>query len=378
MKLVFITNFINHHQVPIADEFYYHLGDNYKLIATVDIPESFKKTGYPEYQDKKYLFNAYTSKENERKAIKFINEADVVIIGSASDRYIRQRIKEGGLIFRYGERWLKTKWKIIDFPRKKIQHRFNRKANMYYLAASAFVANDMKLLHAYPNKIFKWGYFPAVKEIDIQKNLVVKRNQKIRMIWCARYINWKRPEMVPVLAKYLKEKGYEFEIDMVGSGVLLPKIEKMIRQYNLEGYVNIIGNKPNNEVLKMMRESHIFIFTSDRGEGWGAVLNEAMGSGCTVVASHEIGAVPFLIKDGINGLIFQSKNDASLAEKVEYLILNESEREKMAVEAYETIIDTWSPENAAKQFLRLSSYILNNIDNGKINDGPCSKAAIQG
>ena len=151
----------------------------------------------------------------------------------------------------------------------------------------------------------------------------------------------------------------------------------MIRQYNLEGYVNIIGNKPNNEVLKMMRESHIFIFTSDRGEGWGAVLNEAMGSGCTVVASHEIGAVPFLIKDGINGLIFQSKNDASLAEKVEYLILNESEREKMAVEAYETIIDTWSPENAAKQFLRLSSYILN-IDNGKINDGPCSKAAIQG
>jgi glycosyltransferase involved in cell wall biosynthesis len=376
MKLIFLSNFINHHQVPLADEFYHHLGDNYKFITTVDIPESFKKAGYPEYQKKEYLFNAYTSKDNEEKAIQLINEADVVITGSAPQRYVRQRLKKNDLTFMYGERWLKTKSRIIDFPRKKYQHRFNKKSNVYYLAASAYVPNDMKLLAAYANKIFKWGYFPAVKEIDIQKNLVVKRNQKIRMIWCARYINWKRPEMVPVLAKYLKEKGYEFEIDMVGSGVLLPKIEKMIRQYNLEGYVNIIGNKPNNEVLKMMRESHIFIFTSDRGEGWGAVLNEAMSSGCTVVASHEIGAVPFLLKDKENGMIFESKNNASLANKVEYLILNEGKRERMAIEAYKTIKDVWSPGNAAKQFIRLSKSFLNN-EQVEIENGPCSNAHIQ-
>lgn len=46
----------------------------------------------------------------------------------------------------------------------------------------------------------------------------------------------------------------------------------------------------------MMRESHIFIFTSDRGEGWGVVLSEAMANGCTVVASNKIGAAPFLVK----------------------------------------------------------------------------------
>lgn len=376
MKLVFVTNFINHHQVPLADEFYHHLGDNYKFITTVDIPESFKKAGYPEYQKKEYLFNAYTSKDNEEKAIQLINEADVVITGAAPERYVRQRLKKNDLTFMYNERWLKTKWRIIDYPRKKHQHRFNKNSNLYYLAASAFVPNDMKILNAYHNKIFKWGYFTKVKELEIERVLKSKREEKLKLIWCARFINWKHPEMIPTLAKYLKEKGCNFEIDMVGSGVLLQKIEKMVQQYNLEGYVNIIGNKPNSEVLQMMRESHIFIFTSDRGEGWGAVLNEAMSNGCAVVASHEIGAVPFLLKDKENGMVFKSQNNDSLAEKVEYLILNEEKRERMAIEAYKTIKDVWSPGNAAKEFMRLSKSILNN-EKVETENGPCSKAHIQ-
>ena len=49
-----------------------------------------------------------------------------------------------------------------------------------------------------------------------------------------------------------------------------------------------------------MEKSEIFLFTSDKGEGWGAVLNESMNSACAVVASHAIGSVPFLLKDGEN------------------------------------------------------------------------------
>ena len=71
-----------------------------------------------------------------------------------------------------------------------------------------------------------------------------------------------------------------------------------------------------------MRNHDIFIFTSDRQEGWGAVLNEAMDSGSTVVASDAIGSSPFLIKDGQNGFLFKSENHKSLYQKVAYLIDN--------------------------------------------------------
>jgi glycosyltransferase involved in cell wall biosynthesis len=52
-----------------------------------------------------------------------------------------------------------------------------------------------------------------------------------------------------------------------------------------------------------MEAADIFLFTSDFNEGWGAVLNESMNSACAVVASHAIGSVPFLLKDGENGFI---------------------------------------------------------------------------
>lgn len=75
---------------------------------------------------------------------------------------------------------------------------------------------------------------------------------------------------------------------------------------NVGDCVSLIGNMPNDEILALMQKSHIFIFTSDRNEGWGAVLNEAMSNGCAVVASNMIGAAPYLIKQGENGYIFKS------------------------------------------------------------------------
>ena len=61
-----------------------------------------------------------------------------------------------------------------------------------------------------------------------------------------------------------------------------------------------------------MEKTGIFLFTSDRQEGWGAVLNEAMNSGCAVVASHLIGAVPFLKKKKKNGLVYSSGDRKTL------------------------------------------------------------------
>ena len=53
-----------------------------------------------------------------------------------------------------------------------------------------------------------------------------------------------------------------------------------------------------------MERADIYLATSDRQEGWGAVINEAMNSGCAVVADHMMGAVPYLISHEENGMIY--------------------------------------------------------------------------
>ena len=51
--------------------------------------------------------------------------------------------------------------------------------------------------------------------------------------------------------------------------------------------------------------SHIHLFTSNHLEGWGAVVNEAMNSGCAEVGNSQVGAIPYLIKHKQNGLIYK-------------------------------------------------------------------------
>src|SRR5690606_2121710 len=101
---------------------------------------------------------------------------------------------------------------------------------------------------------------------------------------------------------------------MIGAATtpLWRRLQKKAGDENLDKHVIFTGGRRNSDVLKMMEQSNVFLFTSDRNEGWGAVLNEAMGAGCACVASQEIGSVPYLITNDINGLIFKSGSAVSL------------------------------------------------------------------
>ena len=191
-------------------------------------------------------------------------------------------------------------------------------------------------------------------------------------MWCARFLKWKHPELPVKLARILKRKLCNVRINMFGNGPEYDNIVKLISKYDVGDIVALSGNQPNEMLLKTYREHHIFIFTSDRNEGWGAVLNEAMSNGCAVVASDKIGAAPFLIKDGCNGFMFKSENLHSLSEKVEQLIYDIELRENFSKEAYYTMRNVWSPGNAADRFLTLSNAIVNGADNSVFKEGPCS------
>lgn len=46
MTLTFVTNFVNHHQLPLADEFYKIMGEDYTYIACEPFLDWLKKDGY--------------------------------------------------------------------------------------------------------------------------------------------------------------------------------------------------------------------------------------------------------------------------------------------------------------------------------------------
>lgn len=375
MKITFVTNLINHHQICVADELFKYYGDDYAYVAFEPIPGWLRKSGYQKIE-RCYILKAYESTKNREIAKKLAYESDIVIIGSAPEYLVKRRLEENKITFHYSERWFKhISYRLLS-PRYWYSlyqnHTKYRNKRSYMLCASAFTASDVRKVRAYPDKCFKWGYFTKVETFDIQKNFSDKRG-KNQIMWCARFIDWKHPELVVRLAERLKNEGFMFVIDMFGGGNKFEHIKRMIEKKNLSDVIHLQGNLPNKEILQEFRKHNIFLFTSDRNEGWGAVLNEAMSNGCAVVASHKIGSVPFLIEDGVNGLIFKSEDIDSLYNKVVNLLDNAQYCERLAEEAYKTMVNEWSPTRAAARLINLFDVVINNqLTSYNVTEGPCS------
>lgn len=380
MKVTFYSNFLTHHQVPFCLEMQKRLGDDFKFVSTVKIFQWRLDLGFEDL-DKKYDFvvRSYENDETYNQAKKLALESDVVIIGSTVDDLIIERLKQDKLTFRYRARvfifpdgFFKTifnKEKMKLFYDRHIKFRKNK--NLHMLCANAYGAKDFNSLGLYKDKTYKWGYFLETNYYDLDKLLKEKeKNEKIQIIWVARFINWKHPEIVLKLAKNLKKQNYNFKIQMLGTGKLEENIKKKAVKQNLEDVIEVVGQVPSDKVKDYMEKANIFIGTSDSREGWGAVINESMNAACAIVANKKMGSVPFLIGNNNTGFMYNNYKD--LENKVKTLINDAELRQSLSKNAYEYITTKWTGAIAAENILQLFNSVLNNTELN-VKEGPASK-----
>ncbi len=377
MKVAFLSNYYNHHQSNLSTAFDKNDKLEYYFIETEPMEEERLNMGwgvdkYPDFVIKSY------EKGNKAKARKICADADIVIIGSAPDKFIKKRLKEGKLTFRYSERLYKIIPPKYQMPLRKLKYFFKhgRYKNLYMLCASAYTATDFSKTNNFIGKTYKWGYFPEVKKYDSIDELIENKTPKT-LLWAGRFLDWKHPECAVEVAHRLKQDGYSFDFNIIGTGEEQESIEALIEKYELCDSVHLLGSMKPEEVRAYMEKSEIYLFTSDRQEGWGAVLNESMNSGCAVVASRAIGSVPFLLQNEENGFIYEDGNIDDLYQKVKALMDDSEKRKHFGKNAYETMITEWNAENAAKRFIALSEAILAGESQPNIfESGVCSKAKI--
>lgn len=372
--LVFLSNYFNHHQKPLSDALYDQLGDGYIFIETQAMDSERESMGwgmenYPEYVVSFACFIA----EKERY-VKMIQEADAVIIGSAPNELVKKRIDQNKVVFRYSERPLKKGLELWRYPVRYWRwHRWNpRNKKIYMLCSSAYTAGDFAKFGLFRGRCFKFGYFPETKEYDDVDALLLKKNPT-SILWVARFIPLKHPEAPIEVARRLKKEGYSFHLKMIGEGSEREALEHLVVDEGLQAEVEFLNFMRPNAVREHMEESEIFLFTSDRNEGWGAVLNESMNAACAVISSREVGAAPFLIRQNQNGMMYRDMDD--LYEKVKHLLDHSEQRRAMGREAYNTITQEWRAENAAAKLLGLIDAVLK--DERRVDlyqDGVCSLA----
>lgn len=368
-KIVFVSNYLNHHQIPFCNAMYELLEGAFTFIQTEPMEQERVSMGWQEENARPYLKLYYEESEICRK---LIEDCKVAIFGGTDEEsYIRPRMETGKPVIRYSERLYKTgQWKAVSprgLRKKYLDHTRYRKGPFYLLCAGAYVPSDFHIVRAYTGKMLKWGYFPETRHYDVDKLMREKgwmngeasepagSGRPAYLLWAARMIDWKHPELPLKTAKFLKDKGCSFHLDMVGGGELEQEVRRLISEYELEDAVTLRGYCAPAQVRSLMERADIYLATSDRQEGWGAVINEAMNSGCAVVADHMMGAVPYLIRHGENGLIYEDGNEKKLFELTEQLVQSRELCEKLGRSAVRTITEEWNSENAAK---RLAAFCI--------------------
>lgn len=367
-KIVMVSNFLSIHQMKMHEALVKLYGNRYHFISLEEALAEHKVYNPHFNEEKSNEIMSFKSEDEMKKALKLIDEADVVIYGNANEKILKHIRKKGKIIIQCSERPYKTskyaRWKLRSIL-GEIRHimPYEDKYQTFCLTLSAYAAYDYEKVNHVVNKCFSWAYWVNDNEFkSFDEVLQKKSSDKIKIVFVNRLIEWKHPEKIVLLGEYLKKQGVNFSINIIGTGTLKNDLEKMVSKKGLTEDIHFLGVMDNESVRRKIEESHILLSTSDQNEGWGATVNEGMISGCAVVASHTTGAAYTLIENGKNGFVYDFSNDNDLFEKVLLLCNNKDLREQIGKNAFSTMKNEYNADSAIK---KLDSFIVG-LTEGKI------------
>lgn len=245
--------------------------------------------------------------------------------------------------------------KIFTLWRKYISRKVdvfitNTKAGKEYLVTHLKTDQNKVLVHPY-----------QVPDVSIWKSQISKRREDqdrvISFVTVGRLIKQKGIRELINATKILvthfqEEKWY---LNIVGDGPLRCEIERMIRDYNLENWVKLIGHV-NYELLgEVLNMQDVFIFPTLE-DVWGVAPLEAMALGKPVLCSKYAGAHE-LITEGKDGWIFDPHNPKELAELMRKFINNPELIYIMGANAKRKM-SKYTPETAANFLEQVINQVI--------------------
>lgn len=161
----------------------------------------------------------------------------------------------------------------------------------------------------------EWNLLAGNKS-EIKKKMGIPIKDKI-ILYSGKYIHKKRP--VDILQAFKQLNVANCWLIMVGDGELRLSMEMLIQEHQLKNVI-LTGFVNQSSISEYYAISDVFVMCSEIGETWGLSVNEAMNFDLPVIVSDLTGCSQDLVKDGINGYIFETGNISDLSEKLNYVL----------------------------------------------------------
>jgi glycosyltransferase involved in cell wall biosynthesis len=157
-----------------------------------------------------------------------------------------------------------------------------------------------------------------------------------------------------VAIKAFREISHDNTLRLVigGDGEYLEGAKELVREYNLESKVIFPGFIPNEEAALYYNAADVFIFPTLRLESFGIVIAEAMACKKPVIASR-IGSIPYVIDDGIDGVLIEPGDYRGLAEQIDKILHDNIYSERLAQNAYLKARSRFDMEKMIKETMQI-------------------------
>jgi glycosyltransferase involved in cell wall biosynthesis len=379
MRVLQVFNTPMHHVLPLARCLAKLVGEEnfrYGAVYYPGLSERHQMLGWNCNENDPWILRL--ENENDREQFdRWWDEADVVLCGERLFSRMKDRLDKGKLTFHMSERLWKPPIGMARLlhPRFALMTaRFKRMTSspyFHFLPIGGYAALDMKRIASFTGRMWNWGYFTSIPD---PLTTCDRKEEGFRVLWAGRMLGWKRVDtLIKAFSKLLSERS-DAILTIVGIGPKQKMLEELAGRHLKAGSFQVKSAMPAGEIRQLMRQHHVYVLPSGGGEGWGAVINEAMAEGCAVIANEEGGAAKTMIRDHENGLLFAPGDWKGLGDLLCEVGRNEAFRIQLAEQGQRTIVECWSPEVAAERFLSVCEALLANRPVPSFNDGPMSPA----
>ena len=223
-------------------------------------------------------------------------------------------------------------------------------AEKFFLNHSSFkkiIVVDENGLKSLKNAGFDNGvYIP--NGVDIHKfegRRIEKNSPKIKFLFVGRLEKQKGIDNL-IKAAYLLKRSNDFEVIIVGEGKEKNNLLNLARELDVQNLLNFTGKVSEQNLIDYYLKSDIFVLPS-LWEGLPLTLMEAASADLPIITT-DVGGISSVFVHEINALIIKAGKPEELAEKMQFLIMNENIREELSINAFE-VAKKYSWENSAKK-----------------------------
>jgi glycosyltransferase involved in cell wall biosynthesis len=230
--------------------------------------------------------------------------------------------------------WL-MRWKLTGarwiFWGERLRHQTNpwrRFAQQKLTAPLGNAAAIVGVGHAAENDYYL--RFPGTRHFcvpyhcDLSGFLVLPRRPKptseIHFLFCGQMNRRKGIDLLLTAFDSLIGKGANAYLSLVGREAELSEFLRPVSP-TARARINYAGFQPPESLPKYFSQADVFVLPS-RYDGWGVVVNQALGAGLSVICSDAVGAGLDLVENDVNGLRFASGNADELERCMEHLVSN--------------------------------------------------------